>query len=83
MSERQTKWSILQQRLMEAREKLAKMEAEVDGLDKTRFGHECACCEMWLETERDFAEHFTVEDERYLNLGECPNDRNRYRVSLD
>lgn len=40
----------------------------------TRWGAHCSCGE-WLETEADFAQHFTISNPRYLNLGECPNQR--------
>jgi len=29
-------------------------------------------CREVLRTEGDFARHFVVPDERYLNLGNCP-----------
>lgn len=32
----------------------------------------CVRCGEILHTEGDFARHFVVPDERYLNLGNCP-----------
>ena len=32
----------------------------------------CVRCREVLRTEGDFARHFVVPDERYLNLGNCP-----------
>ena len=48
---------------------------QLDALDRTPFGGSCASCGEILVTEGDFARHFLIPDERYLNLGECPMRR--------
>ncbi|SRR6266498_1180698 len=75
----QTKWSILtaraeelerQVRMLardagEAREQLAELDAMTLDLP-------CSGCGEMLLTEGDFARHFEVADETFLNLGTCP-----------
>lgn len=73
MDKRQTKWTILSDRLAKAREACADAEQALYGLDGTPCGLTCSGCGKFLETEGDFARHFTVPDSRYLNLGECPS----------
>jgi hypothetical protein len=41
-------------------------------LQNTPCGLTCSGCGTLLPTEADFAQHFTIKDERFLNLGECP-----------
>lgn len=74
-----TKWQILEARLAEARAKVAELERELAGLEATPFSRGCSVCGVALPTEAAFARHFVIPDERYLNLGECPEDR---RVTL-
>lgn len=45
---------------------------QLDALDRQVFGGACAGCGAILATEGDFARHFLIPDERYLNLGLCP-----------
>lgn len=68
-----TKWTILESRLATAREEVARLESTLAGLDATPCGLTCDGCGAELETEGDFARHFTIPDSRYLNLGNCPN----------
>lgn len=35
------------------------------------FGKNCSQCGEMLETEADFAKHYTVPDVQYFNLGTC------------
>jgi hypothetical protein len=61
-----TKWHLID---AEHRESLAVTPCNLD----------CSGCGEHLHTEADFAQHFTVPDPTYLNLGECPNDRDPMR----
>jgi hypothetical protein len=65
-----TKWDVLEERLRTLR----KLEREMAGMERTEFGRPCAGCGEVLATEADFARHFLIPDERYLNLGRCPNE---------
>lgn len=47
-------------------------QREIDGLKGTDCGLSCGGCGKVLETEWDFASHYLVADERYTNLGGCP-----------
>jgi len=52
---------------------------ELDALDRTPTSRhngepmKCVRCRVELATEGDFARHFLIPDERYLNLGICPS----------
>lgn len=67
-----TKWEILQARAEEMRVNLENAEKYLKGLERTPCGLKCAGCQTVLKTEADFAKHFVIPDERYLNLGDCP-----------
>lgn len=68
-----TKWEILEARLTELEKEVAKAKHYMEGLENTPCGLTCHGCNTELPTEADFAKHFTISDERFLNLGECPN----------
>ena len=72
-----TKWDVLQERLQKAKELVEEYEATFRYLEATPFTvngtGECSQCHEVLKTEKDFAQHFLVPDERFLNLGNCPN----------
>lgn len=70
-----TKLEILAERIEKAREELAILEGMATGLENIKLNVPCTGCGEVLETEKDFAGHFMVPDERYLNLGYCPNNR--------
>lgn len=72
MTNRQTKWTILQARAEALREELALAEHRMGAMENTDCGLYCDSCNLYLSTEADFAKHFTVPDARYLNLGDCP-----------
>ena len=72
-----TKWEILEARRDAYLALAAEVQRELDDLEKTNFGGTCPRCNEYLETEKDFAQHFTVPDTRYLNLGNCPNWKGR------
>jgi len=52
---------------------------ELAALDRTPTSRhnvgpmKCVRCRIELATEGDFARHFLIPDERYLNLGNCPS----------
>lgn len=77
ISRGRTKVQILRARLAELEAEAAKQRAYLDGLEQTAFGKPCSGCGQLLETELDFAAHFIVTDERYLNLGYCPAEGKR------
>lgn len=51
---------------------LHRANREIDGLQHTDSGLNCGGCGKHLATEWDFASHFLIPDERFLNLGGCP-----------
>lgn len=75
-----TKWEILQDRANVLQEQLNEALAYMNGLAHTPCKLTCEGCGTFLATEKDFAAHFEIPDERYLNLGNCPKgsryDRN-------
>lgn len=66
-----TKWSILVTRRDELQRQLDAANAYLEGMEKTPCNLTCVCG-TYLATEADFAKHYTIPDERYLNLGDCP-----------
>ncbi len=64
-------------------------DAERTVLERTPFGQPCSGCGTVLDTEADFAKHFTlirrtgwpstattpVREDYYLNLGNCPEKK--------
>lgn len=69
-----SKWDILVARRVELQKQLDQANRHLKGLKETPCGIDCSGCHEFFETEADFAKHFVIGDERYLNLGECPND---------
>ena len=67
-----TKWDVMVQREKELTKELERLRADMEWMRRTEFGKPCLRCGFLLETERDFAAHFLIPNERYLNLGECP-----------
>ncbi len=85
-----TKAEILLAKRAYLAETLAKLDREIAGLKSQHTGGgdflplQCGKCGAVHETEWDFASHYVVSDERYLNLGDCPDDpRNSNRVTVD
>lgn len=70
-----TKWDVLTARAAELRSAAEKAERRLRGLEATPCGLNCGGCGEYLATEKDFAAHFTIPDERYLNLGNCPKSK--------
>lgn len=52
---------------------LHKANREIEGLKGTDCNLTCGGCGAVHATEWDFASHYTIPDERYLNLGSCPH----------
>jgi len=69
-----TKWEILKEQQTNAKANLERIENEMFGLEQTPCKLNCAGCGEYLETEADFADHFEIPDEQYLNLGRCPRN---------
>ena len=67
-----TKYEIMEAKIAFLEAEAAKVRRELEGLNDTPFGHKCGGCGLFLETEGQFAAHFDIPDERYLNLGGCP-----------
>lgn len=68
-----TKADVLLEREKDAQVKYERIREYRELLQLTPLELPCAGCGTTLETEWDFASHFVIPDERYLNLGECPN----------
>lgn len=75
-----SKWDVLEERRLEALKEYRKLCDELWGLTQTKFTANgtgrCSACGEVLATEADFAKHFLVPDEQYLNLGYCPKKDN-------
>lgn len=67
-----TKWEIMQARLNDAREAVENLENEMILLEQRDCEINCSGCGAYFEKEADFADHFVIPDEQYLNLGHCP-----------
>jgi hypothetical protein len=77
---RRTKVQVLQARYAQLRDEAATLARELNGLKKTKTSVvRCRTCGQPFDTEWDFATHYVVDDERYLNLGNCPS---RYQLPL-
>ena len=48
-------------------------DSQKEGYESTPCGLHCSGCDIYLDSEADFAKHFIIKDVRFLNLGECPN----------
>ena len=66
-----TKWEILTERVEGLEERLALEKHRLEALENTPCNITCACGHF-MATEADFAKHFVIPDQRYLNLGNCP-----------
>jgi hypothetical protein len=72
-----TKWDILVERQQQALEAYTKATQTLTDLVDTPFTAngtgQCSKCGTPLPTEADFAKHFLVSNESFLNLGYYPN----------
>jgi hypothetical protein len=76
-----TKWDILLARQAQLAADLDRLTREINGLARTPFGKPCSGCGTVLANEAEFAAHFVVPDERYMNLGNCPMKQGRDTVA--
>lgn len=67
-----TKAEVLEQQIVDLEQDLQLKKHYLEGLKNTPCNIRCSGCGKLLESEYDFAAHFIIPDERYLNLGECP-----------
>jgi hypothetical protein len=77
-----TKAEILTAKLAAISAELERVTREIDGLKGTDCGLTCSGCGERLETEWDFASHFVIPDERYVNLGGCPTRDSHYTTRV-
>jgi hypothetical protein len=68
-----TKWEILSARVEKARKELEDLESYMRGMENTPDNTKCSFCAEQFRTNADFAKHFVIPNETYLNLGECPH----------
>lgn len=77
---KRTKYEILEDRMLNAGEAVGYSAwRELRNLEKTVFHDglkQCSTCGAPIPTEAAFAKHYLVDDERYLNLGNCPTRYN-------
>jgi hypothetical protein len=78
VSDFRTKYEILLSRVLEAEHALANANADLANLERPCLNDRgepmrCTGCGAQFKTERDFASHYLVPDERYINLGACPS----------
>jgi len=70
-----TKWDLMTAQVEALEEMAASIKHRLEGLDNTDCGLTCSGCGTYLDTEGDFARHFTVSRHDQmagrLNLGEC------------
>lgn len=69
-----TKWEILNARLESARAEVERLESEMRGMENTPDNAKCTGCGEQFTTNADFARHFKIPNETYLNTGYCPNN---------
>jgi hypothetical protein len=67
-----TKWDVLVGRRDLLVVALEAANGQLEWMERTTFGRPCAGCGTILATEADFAKHFLIPDERFLNTGTCP-----------
>jgi hypothetical protein len=67
-----TKADILLAKQATLAAELERVTREIEGMKGTDSNLVCSGCGDRLETEWDFASHFVIPDERYVNLGGCP-----------
>jgi hypothetical protein len=75
MATDRSKWDVLLERYQKASEEYLKLTRELNRLETQECGLTCSGCGALLETEADFVRHYLVPDERFLNLGYCPNKK--------
>jgi hypothetical protein len=71
LKRQRTKAEVLVERRAMLAAELEKLDQQIASLKRLDCGIRCSCGKL-LQTEWDFADHFIVPNERYLNLGNCP-----------
>ena len=73
-----SKWQILEARADALMSQLKDISSQLAWMERTPFTANgtgrCSDCDTALHTEADFAKHYLVQDELYVNLGICPNN---------
>lgn len=69
-----TKWEILTAQLETARAEVERLESYMRGLENTPDTVKCTGCDEQFTVNADFARHFLIPNEQYLNTGYCPNN---------
>ncbi|QOI67635.1 hypothetical protein SEA_BEUFFERT_268 [Streptomyces phage Beuffert] len=67
-----TKWEILEARAEKLRKELSELESYMRGMENTPDNAKCTGCGEQFVTNADFARHFKIPNETYLNTGYCP-----------
>ena len=67
-----TKWEILNARAEKMRKELTELESYMRGMENTPDNARCTGCGEQFTTNADFARHFKIPNEVYLNTGYCP-----------
>jgi hypothetical protein len=67
-----SKWDVLVERREAAYKAFKELQDQMWSYERQNCDLTCSGCGAVLETEADFAKHFLIPDERYLNLGYCP-----------
>jgi hypothetical protein len=76
-----TKVQILREREEKAYQAYEKLTRELNGLEMTRpAANQCSSCGVVFGSQFEFDDHYLVDDERYLNLGNCPSRYNNGRL---
>lgn len=72
-----TKWEILNARAEKMRKELTELENYIQGMENTPDNVKCSGCGEQFRVNADFARHFKIPNEQYLNTGYCPNSQQR------
>lgn len=74
-----TKWDILVDRAESFEAQAKEIRNMLEGFELTKLNGRgdgeplrCSGCEVILETEAEFARHYEVPNEQFLNIGYCP-----------
>jgi hypothetical protein len=78
---KRTKVQILQEQYAKARDEAQRIALALTRAKQTDApSPECASCGASFNNMYDFDAHYLVDDERYLNLGNCPTRYNNGRL---
>lgn len=74
MTEHRTKWQVLVAKREALQTQIDELDRRMNSLAGQSCMLRCNKCDKLHETEADFARHYLIPDERYLNLGYCPTN---------